>query len=140
MSISDLTLKELLPLSLYSTPAVSVRKENKMWTATAMLSHYLESFTDSLVVTDQEEKPIGVIGGFEIMRNIFENPSSNFFDEKIVEDIFDEELIQVNPETKLKNLIEKWMITRRAFCIVSNQYFGYSAISSRKLLEIGCKL
>ena len=141
MSISDLTLKKLLPLSLYSTPAVSVRKENKMWTATAMLSHYLESFTDSLVVTDQEEKPIGVIGGFEIIQNIFENPSSNFFDEKIVEDIFDEELIQVNPETKLKNLIEKWMITRRAFCILPNQYFGYSAISSRKLLEIGanCK-
>ena len=59
MSISDLTLKELLPLSLYSTPAVSIRQENKMWTATAMLVHYLESFTDSLVVTDQEEKPIG---------------------------------------------------------------------------------
>lgn len=141
MSISDLTLKELLPLSLYSTPAVSIRKENKMWIATAMLSHFLESFTDSLVVTDQEEKPIGVIGGFEIMRNIFEDPSSKFFDEKIVEDVFDEELIQVNPETKLKNLIEKWMITRRAFCIMPNQYFGYSAISSRKLLEIGanCK-
>ena len=141
MSISDLTLKELLPLSLYSTPAVSIRKENKMWTATAMLAHYLESFTDSLVVTDQEEKPIGVIGGFEIIQNIFENPTSNFFDEKIVEDIFDKELIQINPETKLKNLIEKWMTTRRAFCIIPNQYFGYSAISSRKLLEIGanCK-
>ena len=141
MCISDLTLKELLPLSLYSTPAVSIRKENKLWTATAMLAHYLESFTDSLVVTDLEEKPIGLIGGFEIIQNIFENPSSNFFDEKIVEDIFDKELIQVNPETKLKNLIEKWMITRRAFCIIPNQYFGYSAISSRKLLEIGanCK-
>ena len=141
MSISDLTLKELLPLSLYSTPAVSIRKENKLWTATAMLAHYLESFTDSLVVTDQEEKPMGVIGGFEIIQNIFENPSSNFFDVKIVEDIFDKELIQVNPETKLKNLIENWMVTRRAFCIIPNQYFGYSAISSRKLLEIGanCK-
>ena len=87
MSISGLTLKELLPLSLYSTPAVSIRKENKLWTATAMLAHYLESFTDSLVVTNEEEKPIGVIGGVEIIRNIFENPSSSFFDEKTVEDI-----------------------------------------------------
>ena len=141
MSVSDLSLKDLLPLSLYSTPAVSIRKENKLWTATAMLAHYLESFTDSLVVTEQEEKPIGVIGGFEIIQNIFENPSSNFFDEKTVEDIFDEELVQVNPEIKLKNLIEKWAITRRAFCIIPNQYFGYSAISARKLLEIGanCK-
>ena len=58
-----------------------------------------------------------------------------------MEDIFDKELIQVSSETKLKNLIEKWMITRRAFCVIPNQYFGYSAISSRKLLEIGanCK-
>ena len=141
MGISDLTLKELLPLSLYSTPAVSIRQENKLWTATAMLAHYLESFTDSLVVTDQEEKPIGVIGGFEIIQNIFENPTSKFFDDKIVEHVFDKELIQVSSETKLKNLIETWMMTRRAFCVIPNQYFGYSAISSRKLLEIGanCK-
>ncbi len=141
MSISDLPLKELFPLSLFSIPAVSIRQENKMWIATAMLMHYLESFTDSLVVTDQEEKPIGVMGGAEIIKNIFENPTSNFFDEKTVEDVFDKELIQVNPETKLKDLIEKWKITRRAFCIIPNQYFGYSAISSRKLLEIGanCK-
>ena len=141
MSISNLTLKELFPLSLYSTPAVSIRHENKMWTATAMLAHYLESFTDSLVVTDQEEKPMGVIGGFEVIQNIFENPTSKFFDTKTVEEVFDKELIQVSAETKLKDLIEKWKVTRRAFCIIPNQYFGYSAISSRKLLEIGvnCK-
>ena len=141
MGISDLALEELFPLSLYSTPAVSIRQENKMWTATAMLAHYLESFTDSLVVTDQEEKPIGVIGGFEVIRNIFENPISKFFDEKTVDEVYDKELIQVNPETKLKSLIDNWKVTRRAFCIIPNQYFGYSAISSRKLLEIGanCK-
>jgi len=141
VGISNISLKELFPLSLLSTPAVSIRKENKMWTATAMLAHYLESFTDSLVVTDQEETPIGVIGGAEIIKNIFETPTSDFFDKKTVEEIFDKELIQVNSETKLKDLIEKWEITRRAFCVIPNQYYGYSAISSRKLLEIGtnCK-
>lgn len=141
VSISDLPLKELFSLSLFSTPAVSIRQENKMWIATGMLVHYLESFTDSLVVTDQEEKPVGVIGGAEIINNIFENPTSDFFDKKTVKEIFDKELIQVNSETKLKDLIEKWKITRRAFSIIPNQYYGYSAISSRKLLEIGayCK-
>jgi predicted transcriptional regulator len=141
VSISDLPLKELLSLSLFSTPAVSIRQENKMWIATGMLVHYLESFTDSLVVTDQEEKPIGVIGGAEIINNIFENSTSDFFDKRTVEEIFDKELIQVNSETKLKDLIEKWKITRRAFSVIPNQYYGYSAISSRKLLEIGanCK-
>ena len=141
MSISDLSLKDLFSLSLFSTPAVSIRKENKMWVATAMLVHYLESFTDSLVVTDQHEAPIGVMGGAEIIKNVFENPTSKIFDESTVEDVFDKELVQVDSETKLKELIEKWTKTRRAFCVIPNQYYGYSAISSRKLLEIGanCK-
>ena len=88
--IYNQTLKYLLPLSLSSTPAVSIRKENKMWTATCMLMHYLESFTDSLVVTEGDEKPIGVIGGKEVIKNIFENPSSDFFDKTTVEQVMDE--------------------------------------------------
>ena len=73
MPIYNQTLKDLLPLSLSSTPAVSIRKENEMWVATGMLIHYLESFTDSLVVTEGDEKPIGIIGGKEVIKNIFEN-------------------------------------------------------------------
>ncbi|MEX0861408.1 hypothetical protein [Nitrosopumilus sp.] len=71
MSIINKTLKELLPLSFTSTPAVSIRKENEVWVATSMLIHYLESFTDSLVVTEDKEIPIGIIGGKEIIKNIF---------------------------------------------------------------------
>lgn len=141
MAIADLKLNQLLPLSLTSTPAVSIRKENKVWVAAAMLVHYLESFTDSLVVTDEKEQPIGVLGGFEIIKNVFENPTSEFFDEKTVGDIMDEELIRASSETSLRELLEKWQKTRRAFCILPNQLGGYSAISARKLLEVGanCK-
>lgn len=141
MAIADLKLNQLLPLSLTSTPAVSIQKENKVWVAAAMLVHYLESFTDSLVVTDEKEQPIGVLGGFEIIKNVFENPTLEFFDEKTVEDIMDEELVRASSETSLRELLEKWQKTRRAFCILPNQLGGYSAISARKLLEVGanCK-
>ena len=137
MPIYNQSLKELLPLSLSSTPAVSIRKENKMWIATCMLMHYLESFTDSLVVTEEDEKPIGVIGGKEIIENIFENPSSDFFDKITVEQVTDKNLIIISEEIKLAELLEKWKQTRRAFSIIPNNLGGYSAISGRKLLEIG---
>ena len=137
LPIHNQTLKDLLPLSLSSTPAVSIRKENKMWTATCMLMHYLESFTDSLVVTEGDEKPIGVIGGKEVIENIFENPSSDFFDKTTVEQVMDKNLIIISEKIKLVELLEKWKQTRRAFSIIPNSLGGYSAISGRKLLEIG---
>lgn len=137
MTITDKTIKELLPLSFNSTPAVSIRKENEVWVATSMLIHYLESFTDSLVVTEEDEKPIGVIGGREIIENIFKDPSSNFFDNTTVEEITDKNLVILSCETTLGELLTTWKKTRRAFSIIPNDLGGYSAISGRKLLEIG---
>jgi len=141
LSIKDHSVKELFPLSITSTPAVSIREENKVWVATAMLVHYLESFTDSLVVTDSKNEPIGVMGGYEIIKNVFEFPTSDLFDEKTVRDVMDNELLQITPNTTLSELIEKWEETHRAFCILPNEYGGYSAISARKILEVGanCK-
>ena len=136
LPIRNQTLKDLLPYSLSSTPAVSIRKENKMWMATCMLMHYLESFTDSLVVTEEDEKPIGVIGGKEVIKNIFENPSADFFDKITVEQVMDKNLIIISEKIKLEELFEKWKQTRRAFSIIPNNLGGYSAISGRKLLEI----
>ena len=101
-----------------------------------MLMHYLESFTDSLVVTEGDEKPIGVIGGKEVIKNIFENPSSDFFDKITVEQVMDKNLIILSEKIKLVELLEKWKETRRAFSIIPNNLGGYSAISGRKLLEI----
>ena len=136
LPIRNQTLKDLLPYSLSSTPAVSIRKENKMWMATCMLMHYLESFTDSLVVTEEDEKPIGVIGGKEVIKNIFENPSADFFDKITVEQVMDKNLIIISEKIKLEELFEKWKQNRRAFSIIPNNLGGYSAISGRKLLEI----
>jgi len=137
LPITNKTIKELLPLSFNSTPAVSIRKENEVWIATSMLIHYLESFTDSLVVTEENEEPIGVIGGREIIENIFKDPSSNFFDNTTVEQIVDKNLVILSDKTNLGELLTTWKKTRRAFSIIPNSLGGYSAISGRKLLEIG---
>lgn len=137
MTIINKSLKELLPLSFTNTPAVSIRKEKKVWAATGMLMHYLESFTDSLVVTEENEKPIGIIGGKEIIQNILKNPSSDFFDNTTVEQITDKNLLILSDNTSLGELLDRWKQTRRAFSITPNTLGGYSAISGRKLLEIG---
>lgn len=137
MTITNKTLRELLPLSFSNTPAVSIRKENKVWVATGMLIHYLESFTDSLVVTEENEKPVGVIGGREIIENVIKNPTSDFFDNITVEQIADPNIVVLSEDTSLGQLLENWKQTRRAFSIIPNSLGGYSAISGRKLLEIG---
>lgn len=108
-----------------------------MWVATCMLMHYLESFTDSLVVTEEDEKPIGIIGGKEVIENISENISPDFFDKITVEQVMNTNLVIVSEKIKLVELLEKWKQTRRAFSIIPNNLGGYSAISGRKLLEIG---
>ena len=137
MTITNKTLRELLPLSFSNTPSVSIRKENKIWVATGMLIHYLESFTDSLVVTEENEKPIGVIGGREIIENVIKNPTSDFFDNITVGQIADPNIVVLSEDTSLGQLLENWKQTRRAFSIIPNSLGGYSAISGRKLLEIG---
>ncbi len=137
MPIINRSLKELLPLSFNSTPAVSIRKENQVWVAASMMIHYLESFTDSLVVTEEDENPIGVIGGREIIENVFKNPSSDFFDNTTVEQITDKKLVILSDKTNLGELLTIWKKTRRAFSIIPNNFGGYAAISGRKILEIG---
>ena len=136
MTITNRPVKDLLPLSFDTTPAVSIRKENQVWVATCMLIHYLESFTDSLVVTEEDEKPIGVIGGKEIIENIYTNPTSNFFDNTTVEEITDKNLVILSNDTTFGELLASWKKTRRAFSIIPNKYKAYSAISGKKILEI----
>lgn len=137
MPIGERHIQDLLPLSLESTPCVSIHRKNKVWVAASMLIHYLESFTDSLIVTDDESKPLGIVGGKEILENILKNPSSAFFDDTVVEDIMDKNVDVISKEITLKDLLQRWTKTRRAFSILPNRFKGYSAISARKLLEIG---
>ena len=129
------SLSELLPDSLYKSPAVSIRLTDTVGEAATLLSHYLESFTDSLVVI-KDEKPVGVIGGIELLDGVLKNPTSDFFDNTSVGKMMNEKLTIITKQTKLSDLLKQWQETRRAFAIISNPYSGFSAISARKMLEI----
>ena len=135
-TVSNRPLGELLPNSLTSTPVVNVRKNAKVRVATGMLVQYLETFTDSIVVRD-ETKPIGVIGGREVIRGVYKNPTMDFFETQTVEDITDKRLNIVTSDITLNKLISLWKDVGRAFAIVDLGNDDYSVISVKKLLEIG---
>jgi len=136
LSISDRPLSDLLQNSLTSTPCVNVRKNAKVRVVTGMLVQYLETFTDSVLVRD-DLKPMGVIGGREIIQGVYKNPSSDFFEMKQVEDIVDDRLNIASPDISLKNLISLWRDVGRAFAVIDMGNDDYSVISVKKLLEIG---
>lgn len=138
LSISKYALQDLLPNSLLSSPAVSVTEKDLVMEATNLLPHHLETFTDSLMVT-RNEKPIGIIGGIEILDGVLRNPHVNFFEKTLIEEIMSKKLIILNKDTTLGKLLNHWMQTHRAFAIIPNLYHGYSIISARKLLEIGMR-
>ncbi len=129
------SLNDLLPDSLYKSPAVSIRLTDTVGEAATLLSHYLESFTDSLVVI-KDESPVGVIGGIELLNGVLKNPTSDFFDNTSVSKIMNEKLTIITKQTRLSDLLKQWQETRRAFAIISNPFSGYSAVSARKILEI----
>jgi len=136
LSISDRPLNELLQNSLTSTPCVNVRKNAKVKVVTGMLVQYLETFTDSVVVRD-ETKPIGVIGGREIIQGVYKSPSSDFFEMKTVEDIADKRLNVIPSNSSFKEVISRWKEVGRAFAVINMKNDDYSVISVKKLLEIG---
>lgn len=138
LPISERSLSYLLQNSLTSSTCFSITKNTKVRVAIGMLIHYLESFTDSLVVRDGPS-PIGLIAGKKIIENLIKNPTADFLDNTKVEDIMEKDVFVVTPQTKLGDLLLKWVQTRRAFALIKNRFWDYSPLSVRKLLEIGAK-
>jgi len=134
--LSSYSLDDLLPNSLLSSPSVGIRTTDTVADAASLLAHHLESFTDSLVVT-KDAYPVGLVGGIELLDGVLKNPTSDFFDNTLVGEIMNDKLAIITKQTKLSDLLKQWQQTRRAFAIIPNQYYGYSVISARKLLEIG---
>ena len=138
-SISELTLEEVFADRLTNTPCVYLNNEREVWVATEMCVQYLESDIDAIVVRNAELKPLGIIGGYDLLDSIRKNPTRDFQYDTTVEQIMFKELPIVEKETKLKELIQKWKDSRRAFAITPTQFRSYSAISARKMLEVGIK-
>lgn len=129
----DLTLGEVLPYSL-SIPITSISRQDKIWTASVLLRFFLESFTDQLVVMENK-RPSGLVGGYDIINGILENPSSDFFENRIVDEIMHTEFDIVDHNTIIVELVQKWKQSRRAFSIITRNS-DFSAISIRTLLGV----
>jgi len=137
LKISEATLRHLLPISLTNAPCVSIQKEAKVDEAIGLLVPYLESMTDSLVVTGDSNEPIGIIGGKDVIENVLASPAIKPIGDHSAESIMSGIITRVEGATKLADLISEWKKTGRAFSIIPNAIGGYSAISARKVLEIG---
>ena len=137
--ISEISLNELFGDTLTSSLCVNIEKGTETWVATGMLVQQLESFTDAVVVREND-KPIGIVGGKDVIVELIQVPTSALFYKTKVEDIMEERWPTVSKETKLRELIEFWKKTRRAFAAIPNEFSDYSAISAKKLLEVGKKI
>ena len=135
VSFASRSLEEILPKSLFSTPAVSIRIEDTLGDAASLLPHYLETLTDSLVATNNDE-PVGIVGGVEVLEGVLKNQTARFLDNTKIGEVMSK-LVIMNSKSKFSELVNLWLQTRRAFAILPNQYHGYSVISARKILEVG---
>ena len=134
--LKDKSLEEILPRTVLSTPAVSIRVEDTLADAASLLPHHLETLTDSLVVTSND-KPVGIVGGIEVLEGILKNQTSGFLDKTKIGEVMSKKIVIMNSNSKFSELIDIWSQTRRAFAIIPNQYHSYSVISARKILEVG---
>ncbi len=137
--VSELTLEELFPRTLTDTVCINLNKGREVWVATLMCAQYVESFVDSIIVRDDDFKPIGIIGGYDILYNLRKNPTRDFQYHTKVGEIMFKDLPQIEKKTKLRDLIEIWKNSRRAFAIIPNEFGDCSALSARKMLEVGTK-
>ena len=137
-SISELTLEEIFPDTLTDTSCVYIDKEREVWVATEMCAQHLESTIDAIVVRDKG-KPIGIVGGYDLLDHLRKNPTRDFQYHHKIEEIMFKKFPQVEKQTKFKDLIEKWKDTRRAFAVISKNSGDFSPISARKMLEVGTR-
>ncbi len=138
MPLKEYNLKKLLPNTLTHSLCIHIEKGKEVWVVAGMLAQYLESATDSVLVLDKG-KPAGVIGGKEIMENILKNPTSSLFYGTKVEDIMESNPLIVTEDTLYKDLMNQWLKRGRAYAIIANEWKNYSAISAKKILEVGMR-
>jgi CBS domain-containing protein len=134
-----MTLAELFPESLTDNSCIFIDKDREVSTAIEMCAQYLESTIDSIVVKDNADKAIGIVGGFDLLSHIRKNPSRESQYQTKVEEIMFNDVPEVTGQTLLKDLMELWKTSRRAFAVISNEN-DYSPVSARKMLEIGKKI
>ncbi len=138
-SVSESTLEKLLPTTLTDTVCVNINQEREVWIATLMCSEYLESMVDSIIIRDEKFKPIGIVGGYDLLNHLRKNPRRDSQYQTKVKDIMLKDPLQVEKTTKFKDLMKFWVNSRRAFAIIMNEFGDCSAVSARKMIRVGAK-
>ena len=134
-SILELTLGELFPKTLTDTPCVYIDKEMEVSVALEMCAQYMESTIDSIVVKNELDKAIGIVGGYDLLDYMRQNPTRELQYLTKVNKIMFQTIPQFEKDTKLKHLIEFWERSRRAFAVVLGPNGNHSPISARKDLR-----
>lgn len=139
LAIRELTLEESFGESLTNVQCMSIHSRRDVWVATLMCAQYLESAVDSIVVRDDDFRPIGIVGGYDLLDHLRKNPTRDSQYKAKVEEIMFRDLPKTKKETKLKDLIDFWKRSGRAFAIIPNEYGDYSLLSARRMLEVGTR-
>jgi len=137
--VSELTLEELFPKTLTDTVCVSIDKGREVWVATLMCAQYLESAIDSVIVRGENFKPVGIVGGYDLLDHLRKNPTREFQYKTGVEEIMLKDFAIIEEKTKLKDLMAIWKNSRRSFAIIINELGDCSTVSARKMIEVGIR-
>lgn len=139
MRAYELTVEELFPRNLTDTVFINIDNGREVWVATLMCAEYLDSFIDSIIVRDNDFKAIGIVGGFELLDHLRKNPTRDYQYRTRVGEIMLKGPPLIEKSTKLRELIEIWKNSERAFSIILNEFGDCSTISARRMIEVGTK-
>jgi len=138
-NLGDLTSEEVFPHLIISNFTSTIENDEKMWVTTSMLTRFLESFTDDLVILRKGEI-IGTIGWREILIPLVDNPTSSFFFNTTADEHTNRDIFAVFPDTKMKKFLPEMYKRQRESAILQTYDNTFSSISSRSILEIGLQL
>ncbi|MDE1765480.1 MAG: CBS domain-containing protein [Thaumarchaeota archaeon] len=136
MKLSDCTIEDILPHLLVYSSMATIDSKEKMWVATSMLVRFLETFTNNLVAMENDS-PVGMLGGHEVLKELAKNPTHSFFSDLTVRQVMNKNLYIASPTTKVSDLLKKMQYMQRDFALVQNEDGGHSTVSARRLLEVG---
>ena len=93
--VHELSLQELFPNTLTDMTCVCIDKGREVLVAIEMCAEYLQSAVDSIVVLDEYQRPIGIVGGYNILSHFQRNPTIESQYETKIEQIMFEDFLQV---------------------------------------------
>lgn len=139
LGLQECLFDDLLPRTLVSSPISSIENIDNVWIACSMLSRVSDT-TNNLVVL-QNQFPLGILGGKEILAGLLKNPTPYYFHDILAEEIMNRRFYLDTRDARLDKILEQMRKTKSDFIILQNSKHSFSAISLREILEVGtlCK-